>query len=89
MIVEGVVKTKKRSQSSKIGRIKYNQQLLKRILRRIDHVELMQRTIVKGLEGMFNFEKPFIQKTVCNDEVDEWILDFLYQAGEEGVFVPR
>ena len=65
---------KKRSQSEKIGRLKYNQQLLKRVLDRIEHVEQMQRTIVKGLEGMFHFDKPFIQKVACGDEVDVEIL---------------
>jgi len=85
MAVKKEAKPRRRSRSSKIGRIKYNQQLLKRALREIDDIKLMQRTIVKGLEGMFHFEKPFIQKTVCKDEVDEWILDLLYQAGEGGV----
>jgi hypothetical protein len=51
-------------------------------------MELMLRTIVKGLEGMFNFEKPFIQKICCVDEVDVEILDLLFQNQPEGLF-PR
>lgn len=77
---------KKRSQSEKIGRLKYNQQLLKRILDRIEHVEQMQRTIVKGLEGMFHFDQPFIQKVACGDEVDVEILELLFQSQPEGLF---
>jgi hypothetical protein len=77
---------KKRSQSDKIGRLKYNQELLKRILDRIEHVEQMQRTIVKGLEGMFNFQKPFIQKIACADEVDAEILELLYESQPDGLF---
>ena len=77
---------KKRSQSDKIGRLKYNQQLLKRILDRQDHIEQMLRTICKGLEGMFNFQKPFIQKVACVDEVDQEILELLFESQPEGLF---
>jgi len=77
---------KKRSQSEKIGRLKYNQELLKRVLDRIEKVEQMQRTIVKGLEGMFNFQKPFIQKIACRDEVDQEILELLFQNQPDGLF---
>lgn len=77
---------KRRSQSDKIGRHKYNQQLLKQILDRIDKVEKMQRTIIKGLEGMFHFDKPFIQKVACRDEVDQEILELLFQNQPDGLF---
>jgi hypothetical protein len=76
---------KGRSQSEKIGRLKYNQQLLRQVLARLERVEQMQRTIVKGLEGMFNFQKPFIQKVACRDEVDAEILDLLFQSQPEGL----
>lgn len=79
---------KKRSRADKIGRLKYQHELLKRILLRQERMELMLRTIVKGLEGMFNFEKPFIQKICCVDEVDVEILDLLFQNQPEGLF-PR
>jgi len=36
---------RKRSQSDKIGRLKYNQQLLKQTLAEIEEVKLMLRTI--------------------------------------------
>jgi len=79
---------KKRSQSDKIGRQKYNQQLLKQVLAREERIELMLRTIFKGLEGMFNFQKPFIQKIACVDSVDAEILESLYENQAEGMF-PR
>jgi hypothetical protein len=46
---------KKRSQSDKIGRLKYNQQLLKQTLSKIGEVKLMLRTIFAGLKGSLIF----------------------------------
>ena len=77
---------KKRSRSDKIGRLKYNQQLLKRISEQQDHIEQMLRTIFKGFEGQFRFEKPFIQRIACADEVDQEILELLYQSQPDGLF---
>ena len=54
--------SKGRSQTEKIGRLKYNQQLLKKAIAEIEEVKLMQRTILAGLKGLFHFEKPIIQK---------------------------
>jgi hypothetical protein len=81
-------RVKKRSQSEKIGRLKYIEELQKRSLARQERMELMLRTIFKGLEGMFNFKKPFIQKIACRDEVDLEILELLFQNQPEGLF-PR
>jgi hypothetical protein len=53
---------KKRSQSDKIGRLKYNQQLLKQTLAQIEEVKLMLRTIFAGLKGSFNFEQTLIER---------------------------
>lgn len=80
--------TKKRSRAQKVGRIKYNQQLLKRALREIQGVKLMLRTIFKGLEGSFHFEKPLIERICCKDQVDGEILQVLYESGPGGIF-PR
>jgi hypothetical protein len=77
--------SKGRSQSEKIGRNKYNQQLLKRALSEIEEVKLMQRTILAGLKGMFHFEKPMIQKIACVDEVDCEILELVYENGGQGI----
>ena len=85
MEVDGKECSKGRSQAEKVGRLKYNQQLLKRALGEIQEVKLMQRTILAGLKGLFHFEKPMIQKIACVDEVDVEILDQLFEAGGAGL----
>ena len=76
---------KKRSQSDKIGRLKYNQQLLKQILSEVEEVKLMLRTIFAGLKGSFNFEQSLIERIACQDEVDREILRLLFEAGSPGL----
>src|SRR5664280_1519788 len=75
---------KKRSQSDKIGRLKYNRQLLKQTLSEVEEVKLMLRTIFAGLKGSFNFEQSLIERTACEDEVDREILRLLFEAGSPG-----
>jgi|SRR5271157_2276103 len=77
--------SKGRSQAEKIGRLKYNQQLLKKAISEIEEVKLMQRTILAGLKGLFHFGKPMIQKIACVDEVDSEILQLLYETGDIGM----
>jgi hypothetical protein len=76
---------KKRSQSDKIGRLKYNQQLLKQTLAEVEEVKLMLRTIFAGLRGSFNFEQSLIERIVCEDEVDREILRLLFETGNRGL----
>jgi len=76
---------KKRSQSDKIGRLKYNQQLLKQTLAEVEDVKLMLRTIFAGLKGSFNFEQSLIVRVACEDEVDREILRMLFEAGSSGL----
>ncbi len=76
---------KKRSQSDKIGRLKYNQQLLKQTLAEVEEVKLMLRTIFAGLKGSFNFEQSLIERVACEDEVDREILQLLFEAGNFGL----
>lgn len=76
---------KMRSQSDKIGRLKYNQQLLKRTLAEVEEVKLMLRTIFAGLKGSFNFEQSLIERVACEDEVDREILQSLFEAGSPGL----
>jgi hypothetical protein len=76
---------KKRSQSDKIGRLKYNQQLLKQTLVEVEEVKLMLRTIIAGLKGSFNFEQSLIQRIACEDEIDREILQSLFEAGSPGM----
>jgi hypothetical protein len=79
---------KKRSQSDKVGRLKYNQQLLKQTLAEVEEVKLMLRTIFAGLKGSFNFEQSLIERVACADEVDREILRLLFDAGSPGM-LPR
>jgi hypothetical protein len=76
---------KRRLQEAKVDRIKYTLQLIKKIERDIEEVKLMQRTICAGLKGLFNFQKPMIQRVACGDEVDVEILEILHEAGSRGV----
>src|SRR3972149_6369358 len=76
---------KKRSQSDKIGRLKYNQQLLKKTLAEVEEVKLMLRTIFAGLKGSFNFEQSLIERVACENEVDREILQALFEAGSPGL----
>jgi hypothetical protein len=78
-------KKKKRSQSEKIGRLKYNQQLLKQTLAEVEEVKLMLRTIFAGLKGSFNFEQSLIERVACEDEIDKEILQALFEAGSLGL----
>jgi hypothetical protein len=76
---------KKRTQSDKIGRLKYNQQLLKQALSEIEEVKLMLRTIFAGLKGSFIFEQSLIERIACVDEVHREILQLLYESGSPGL----
>lgn len=76
---------KKRSQSDKIGRLKYNQQLLKQTLVEVEEIKLMLRTIFAGLKGSFNFEQSLIERVACEDEIDREILRLLFEAGSPGL----
>jgi hypothetical protein len=79
---------KRRSQSDKVGRLKYNQQLLKRVLAGIEEVRDMQRVILNGLKGAgyFSFDVPMLQRTACVDRVDLEILQRVHEVGVQGVF---
>jgi len=76
---------KKLSRSNKVGRLKYNQQLLKRAQKDIEEIKLTQRTILSGLKDFFHFKQPIIEKIACLDEVDQEILQVLFEAGSPGV----
>lgn len=76
---------KKRSQSDKIGRLKYNQQLLKQTLLEVEEVKLMLRTIFAGLKGSFCFDRSLIERVACIDEIDTEIVELLFEAGKPGL----
>jgi hypothetical protein len=78
---------KRRSREEKIGRLKYNQYLLKRVLTEITVVREMQRIILNGLKGAgyFRFDMPLLQKYACEDQVDMEILQIVFQVGRDGI----
>jgi ATP-dependent RNA circularization protein (DNA/RNA ligase family) len=76
---------KRRSRSDKVGRFKYNQQLLKKAQEDIEEIKLTQRTILSGLKDFFHFKQPLIEKIACADEIDKEILQVLFEAGSPGV----
>jgi hypothetical protein len=90
LVVQAAEKQPKkgRSREEKIGRLKYNQQLLKQVLRKIEDIQESQRIILNGLKGAgyFHFEVPMIQRISCQDQVDLDILDAVYEAGPQGIF---
>jgi len=79
---------KGRTMEQKVGRLKYNQILLKRVLDRLDHLDQKADIIINGLKGAgyFYFSVPMIQRIACSDEVDLEILERVYTAGSAGVF---
>jgi len=76
---------KRRSQSDKIGRLKYNQQFLKQTLAEVEEVKLMLRTIFAGLKGSFNFVRSLMERVACVEEVDREILRLLFEVGSPGL----
>jgi hypothetical protein len=90
LVVQAAEKQPKkgRSREEKIGRLKYNQQLLKQVLRKVEDIRESQRIILNGLKGAgyFHFEVPMIQRISCQDQVDLDILDAVYEAGQQGIF---
>ncbi len=84
--VEPVQKARRqRSRSDRVGRLKYNQQLLKQTLAEVEEIKLMLRTIFAGLKDSFNFERSLIERIACADTVDREILHFLFEAGSPGL----
>lgn len=79
---------KKRSHAEKIGRLKYNQMLLKRVLDEVKEIKELQGVILNGLKGAgyFHFSIPLIERLSCIDQVDLEILDIIHTAGIEGVY---
>jgi hypothetical protein len=78
---------KGRSREERIGRLKYNQYLLKRVLAEICEVRETQRIILNGLKGAgyFHFDVPLLQKYACEDQIDLEILQLVYEASREGI----
>lgn len=78
----------KRSRSAKIGRIKYNQQLLKRCLRGIEDLRTELRWIRHKLDrlGEAEYKVSDVERFAVEDEVDREILQRLFEVGVQGAF---
>jgi hypothetical protein len=86
---KGVRKPEKgRSAEEKIGRIKYNQVLLKRVLAEIGELRGEMRVIRNALENaeFMRFSVPDVQKFAFADKVDEEIFDLVKTRGSNGMF---
>ena len=57
-------------------------------LAEVEEVKLMLRTIFADLKGSFNFEKPLIEPIICEDEIDQEILQALFEVGSS-LLLPR
>jgi len=79
---------KKRTRADKIGRIKYNHELLKQVLAEVKDMRHVQRIILHGLKGAgyFQFSVPMLEKFSCQDQVDLEILEAVREAGPQGTF---
>jgi len=79
---------KRRTRADRIGRIKYNQQLLKQVLAEVKDMRHVQRIILHGLKGAgyFQFSVPMLEKFSCRDQVDLEILEAVREAGPQGAF---
>lgn len=79
---------KGRSKEEKMGRIKYNQFLLKRVLSEVEELRSEFRVIRNALEnaGLLRFAMPMLQKFAFGDQIDEEIFEWLRVTGSNGMF---
>jgi len=81
---------KPRSPFDKEGSFKYLQRWMRRVE---DKVDILSRKVTYAIEGlelaeMLGYNRPFLQKFVCQGDIDEAVLETLYEAGEDGL-LPR
>ncbi len=78
---------KKRSESEKVGRLKYIQELLIRLNGKMDSLDRRVSRIEKYRKRDLEFVHSDIED-VCVDEVDREIVRLLFEAGDLGLY-PR
>lgn len=76
---------KKRSQADKVGKFKYLLQKDRETAKDIAEIKLMLRTLLNGMKSSLNYDQPTIEKFSCKDEIDEEILQVLFEAGSHGL----
>lgn len=82
--VEGSV-PERRSRADKVGKHKYEIQLLKRVETRMERLEQMFRIIFHGLEGYFQFNRPLVEKVATESEVDLAIVSLIFESSSGGI----
>ena len=78
---------KRRTRAQKVGRLVYISELEERILKGMEQLLTGQCYMIDGLSigGYLVYNKPYVERVVCRDEVDNAILVELYHAGHAGV----
>jgi len=76
---------RRHTRAEKAGRLKYIIQRIGRLEQKIEGIDLRTRTMMAGLREWMSFKPEYIQKVVCQDEVDAEIIQRLVQADEGGV----
>jgi len=76
---------KRRTQSERVGRLKYMLEILKRIEAHLCSVERRLNRIEQCWAHSMTFDRAYIEETACNDEVDREILRLLFEAGSPGL----
>jgi hypothetical protein len=85
--VQNVVEAAKkaRSQSERVGRLKYMLEVLKRIEGQLGSVERRLNRIEQCWAHSMSFDRAYVEEAVCRDEVDGEILRLLFEAGSPGL----
>ena len=76
---------KRRSQSERVGRLKYMLEVLKRIEGSLGSVERRLNRIEQCWASSMSFDRAYIEEAVCRDEVDREILRLLFEVGSPGM----
>jgi len=76
---------RRRTQAEKVGRIKYIIYKLGRLEHQLKLIDDRTKTLVQGLQDFMQFEKGYVEDTICKDEVDKMILQVLLEVGNAGI----
>ncbi len=76
---------KGRSQSERVGRLKYMLEVLKRIELRLGSFDRRLNRIEQCWASSMSFDRAYVEEAVCRDEVDREILGLLFEAGSLGM----
>lgn len=79
---------KKREEWDKTGKYKYIIHRIGDVHRDVKALQITLRYMIKGLEHEFMFDKQYIEDVACRDEFDRLILEYLHNAGVDGL-LPR